>query len=469
MDLRDLFDAIRRNWLSGATAFTAVMVLGVLAAYLPAERFTASATVLVQPNFENGQLGAVQAVQFMMPSLEAKVESTTFSRQAYRRMDTGSIRRAVRVNALADPGTGILTITTSSGGPEAVAAVANAHAEELVSQPPAGDLVLVTLLERAVTPVSPSSPVRPPILFGASILGVIAGVLVAIAAQSLRKRLDAADEIRTRFGTSVLGEIPVIRRGSRGGLSPRELLKEDAAPEGIEAFQSLRTNLEILLYTHRPQAIAVTSTSVGEGKSMVVANLGWVLASVGHAVTLVDADLRRPSLHRYLEQPFGPGVNLADRTEDPSTLVTSTGVRKLKFVPAGNPDRHPSEVVASGLPLLLEAIEAPDAIVLVDSPPVTGVAETLLIAAMTKAVILVIDTRHLNLQQIERSIYELREKGADVLGVVINRSRLRRSRATRSYYHVPHRRSAPAATAGAGTEDGRGTVPKPTAGQRELG
>lgn len=437
MELSDLLRSFRRYWLVALVAFGVVLAIGVAAAYLPPERYRASATIVVLPSPE-----ATNASPFLvssaMPSLAARAQSRSFALAARDRLEReGNLPRSpVSITAQGDPGTGILTISAESTDPKAVAPWANAYAAQAVETLAVTRFLELQLLDNAVEPVRPSAPVRPPIIFGAAALGVIAAVFSVLGASALRHRLDNAEEIRRRFGTSVLGEIPTVRRRHRVLANPKAMFGGSGPPHVVEAFQKLRTNLEITLYAKPHRAVAVTSISPGEGKSLISAHLGWVLASAGHDVVLIDADLRHPSLHKLLEQPFGDGVNIA-AVSNPLSLVRATALRNLRFVPAGVPMRHPAEVVGVAVPLLIDALGDRNRVILVDAPPLVGVAESSVVASVAGAVLLVIDARRPDFVDIERALVELREKGADVLGVVINRTRIRRRRESERYYHVP--------------------------------
>lgn len=437
MELSDLLRAFRRYWAVALAAFGVVLTVGIAAAYLPAERYRASATIVVLPSAD-----ATNASPFLvssaMPSLAARVQSRSFALGARDRlMREGALPRAgVSVTAEGDPGTGILTITAESTDPKAVAPWANAYAAHAVETLAATRFLELQLLDSAVEPLRPSAPVRPPIIFGSTALGLIAAVFAVLGASALRHRLDNAEEIRRRFGTSVLGEIPTVRRRHRILASPKALFGGTGPPNVVEAFHTLRTNLEIVLYAKPQRSVAVTSVAPGEGKSLVAAHLGWVLASAGHDVVVIDADLRRPTMHKLLEQPFGDGVNIA-ASSNPLSLLRTTGARNLRFVPAGMPLRHPAEIVSLALPVLVDALNAPDRIILIDSPPFAGVAESSVLASVAGAVLLVIDARRPDFLDIERVLGDLRDKGCEVLGVVINRSRARRRRETERYYHIP--------------------------------
>lgn len=439
MELIDVMTALRRNRVSAAVAFALAVLLGVAAAYLPAERYRSTATVLVQPNPDKAAIGAVQMVQFVMPSLAASVESRTFGEAARAQLPPAVSAAKPRVESEGDPGTGILTIRAESTRRAATAPTANAYARHLIANPPAAELITLTVLDPARPPASPAAPAKKPIMLGSVVLGLIAAVFAAVATDSIRRRLDGVDEIRNRFGTIVLGEIPRLPGRLRGNTSP-ELVFAGDHPAIVDGVQYLRTNLGLLLSDSKYRSVAVTSVMAGEGKSTVAANLAWAMASGGRRCTLVDADLRRPSLHLRFGHPLDPGLATARQGGLPGVL-RETAMAQLRVLPAGTPERHPAEIIRMAVPALLQQPELSDDLLLFDCPPLTGVAETTLISTIAGAVVLVVDARRRRLVDLDRAIGELREKGAEVLGVVINRSRRPRSWRPAGYYlaHAPKR------------------------------
>lgn len=442
MDLSDVLRALRRQWLAAVAIFVLCVAYGVYQAYAPDERFTTRSTILVQPDPESTIQNPQTLLGFMVPSLSAQVETRSFRQKVRERVDD-DLPGSFRIRTVGDPTTGILFIEINAPSGQLAATWANAYAETLVEAPPENvtGFVTVQVLDPALAPNRPSSPVRPPLIVGSVALGLVLGLFGALGVNAVRNRANRAEEIRRRFGTSVLGEIPPIRR--KHANRPLQLLSGGGPPGVIEAFQTLRANLEILMATAKPQAIAITSTALGEGKSTVTTSLGWALAAVGHKVILVDADLRRPALHTYLEKPFGHGVASAHVT-DPAKLVQPVPeVPGLSLVPAGVPDRHPAELMSTNLPLVLDRLCAPDRLVLIDSPPINAAAETAIIAATVRNVILVVDAGRNDPSEIERTLGYLAEKNARVLGVVINRARTGGDPESMSYYHVPTRPLSP--------------------------
>jgi Mrp family chromosome partitioning ATPase len=158
------------------------------------------------------------------------------------------------------------------------------------------------------------------------------------------------------------------------------------------------------------------------------------LALLGHNVVAIDGDLRKPSVHRRLEVDSIQGLANA-RNGNVTNLVRHTKLPSLSVIPAGQGVQHPAQVVTHELPDVLSAMS--DRMVLIDTPPILAAAEAMLIAMMAKNVVLVIDRKGQAYEDIERVLHELRRAKAEVLGVVVNRAKVRRSAAGYDDYYVP--------------------------------
>ena len=203
----------------------------------------------------------------------------------------------------------------------------------------------------------------------------------------------------------------------------------------MEAFQELRSNLLLSVPSGRPLAFAVTSCVPAEGKTSVAANLAWALASNDRPIVALDCDLRHPNLHRMLGVPYGPGVS-SRATSDALAHASHTTNANLQVVPAGIPDRHPSDVVSSNLPLFLDELREQKRTAVIDCPPMIGAAETVLIAAMADVIIVVVDTRRFNLEQLQQCVLRLQGASNAVVGVVLNRVRFGRKRRNEVYHYA---------------------------------
>lgn len=434
MDLRELRQALRRYWWVAAPTVTLFVLLGAAAAYLPTKTYRATAIVVASPNPNATTSGAsvVQTADFLIPAYIATVQSRGFSARVAAALPTAGAPGGFDLSATNDFGTGLIRISATGADPKAAADWATAAANLLVSEENArpGFLVLA-LLESAAVPTAAAFPQSKPILFGTLVLGLIAGFLSVLVASHVRRGRDTVAEIRDRLGTVVLGEIPRARRLSARRQTISSMLAEDE-PVLLEAFQALRTNVELRLVERGPSAIAIVSWAPEEGKSTVAAGIASSLARVGHDVYVIDADLRRPTQHLLIGERFGGGLaELADPKVVPRS--TPTAIRGLHLVPAGVPASHPAEALALALPRALDAFESYGSLVIVDSPPLDGLAETPLILAATRYSILVVNAPNVKLEQLDDAVVKLRESGSVLLGVVINRVRSAHSK-RHAYY-----------------------------------
>ncbi len=186
--------------------------------------------------------------------------------------------------------------------------------------------------------------------------------------------------------------------------------------------------------------IAVTSATAGEGKSMTAVNLAASLADeFDHTVLLVDADLRRPSIHRYLG--LGASKGLSDcllEGLDVGEFLIRTDIGKLSVLPAGTAMPNPAELFSSEtMRALFQEIKSryADRYIIIDTPPVLPFAETRSIAGFVDGVVLVVKEGQPSLEQIQAAIDALDNK---VLGIVYNGTQmLERSS---YYYHQYHYR-----------------------------
>jgi capsular exopolysaccharide synthesis family protein len=256
---------------------------------------------------------------------------------------------------------------------------------------------------------------------GTTALGLLSAVIAAVVVARVSRALDVAEEIQRRFEVPVLGRVPALNalRAGKGGQVTIDALERSS--EVVEAFRALATNLELALMSGDvPAVLAVLSGSEGEGKSTVAAGIAVTMAMSGNAVLAVDADLRRPTLHVRLGMPLGAGLAKAGNLEV-GDLVQRTDVPNLWLLSAGLPDRHPADLLAASLSATLDYSREQDRRMIIDCPPLNGVAETTMVAAMANNVLLVVDPRRTDVPDFEVLLTRLRTSGVRVVGVVLNR------------------------------------------------
>jgi capsular exopolysaccharide synthesis family protein len=291
-----------------------------------------------------------------------------------------------------------------------------------------------TVVAPADLPVSPSSPSLP--LIG--ILGLLAGLALGVAAAFVRDRLDdrfsRTQQLAQVARTRVLGEIP------SGGRSLRDVdgvvtLREPTSSVS-EAYRILGTSFSFATTKHGIQTILVTSPGRGEGKTTTAANLGVVMARMGRRTILLSGDMRRPRLDRlFLDRAQQSGLSEVLSGESKLTdAIVPTSVEGLSVIPAtgqGNgagPERVDGEAMAHFLRVLREYAD----LILADSPPILGVADTPTLAELADGVLLVVDRKRTTRSAVHRARDQLDLVQAVLIGVVLNNF----DRADASHYYT---------------------------------
>ena len=212
-----------------------------------------------------------------------------------------------------------------------------------------------------------------------------------------------------------------------------QLSNGTASQEIFESFQKLAVNLEIL--TRANSVLATTSWAQGEGKTVVTAQLGWALATLQHKVTVIDCDLRRPTIHEQLGTGLHPGVAEVAEGEPLALARHQTPIANLDVIPAGTAgSSHPSKIISEVLPGILEELE--DRFVLIDTPPLFS-AETSMIATRVGGVLLVVDARRTHPHELRDALRDLELSHSKVLGAILNRAwRPARRRGSEYYYRA---------------------------------
>lgn len=220
---------------------------------------------------------------------------------------------------------------------------------------------------------------------------------------------------------------------------PEQMLVTVTSPYSpvAEEFRKLKEALvKLTNREHFDNLIMFTSATAGEGKSMSAINLAVSLAQeYDHTVLLVDADLRRPSCHRYLGLEAGPGlsdclldgVNLAD-------VLVKTGIGKLSLLPAGKLVSNPGELFSSNaMKRLLRELKSrySDRYVIVDTPPVLPFAETRTVSNLVDGIILVVKEGQPSLDEVKECVEAL---GKKVLGILYNFTMVQPQKSYYYYY-----------------------------------
>lgn len=281
----------------------------------------------------------------------------------------------------------------------------------------------VSIVDTAEVPRKPTSP-RPLVNMALATLG---GLVLAIAYAFGREYLDDAirdpQEIETKLHLPVLGVVP--ERDD----SPLEAL-EDSKSDIAEAYHSIRTAIELSSTQGVPRSIGVTSSSKSEGKSTTSFALARDFALLNRKVLIIDADLRRPSLHRLFkrelaEQGLSSALARINKVED---SILPTHVPNLFFLPSGPLPPDPATLFAgSAIAELIEGLGKDYDVVIVDGPPVLALADAAQLSAAVQATIFVAEAGSAHLGQVRNAVSRLQRAGGHLIGVIVTKYNARKA------------------------------------------
>jgi len=318
-----------------------------------------------------------------------------------------------------------------------------------------GKVQEVAIVRPALAPMVPINiPSKVMIVLTGIFMGLIIGIVFTFVAETLDTSIGTIEDVENLLGVPVLGLIPIlgtdeknlrhaVKEGPEKSISSRFLVTQyDPKSLVAESFRSLRTNLQFLSKDRREKTILVTSSFVQEGKTFNVMNIALSIAQTGEKVLLVEADLRKPTLHTTFGLPKEPGMTdyvlgNYDWREVVNTvtdvmlgefeiddILRVQGLDNLHVITAGSSPLSPSEILRSTRfrQFLEEAYET-YGFIFFDAPPIMPVADATEIAPLMDGVILVYKVGKIGRGVLKRAKMSLDNVNAKVLGVVLNNIR----------------------------------------------
>jgi succinoglycan biosynthesis transport protein ExoP len=284
----------------------------------------------------------------------------------------------------------------------------------------------ISVVDRAEVPPVPSRPRRSQSLFVACVLGLMSGVGLAFLLEYLDTNIKDAREVESVLRVPILGMVPSWTGPRRlRGEEPKFALvaHSELGSHFAESFRNLRTSLLYSTPDHPPKTIMVTSLQPEDGKTSLVTNLATTLAQLGSGdVLVVDADMRRPNLHEILGVAQAPGLStfLTGQAQLDEVIVP-TAVPNLFTIPAGRSPLNPAELLASGrLGQALETLGQRFTYIVLDTGPMFGVSDAMILAGRVEGVVLVLRQGRANRDVAQRAIRTLLSVRSRLLGVILN-------------------------------------------------
>ncbi len=316
-----------------------------------------------------------------------------------------------------------------------------------------GNLNYLSVVEPASLPTDPISPKTATNVLVAAAIGLTLSVGGALLLEYTDNTIRSPEEARTILKAPILATIGRIE-----GKTYAEKLIAVYEPRSplTESYRELRTNLQFSSLDAPLKKIVISSPGPAEGKSVTAANLAVVMAQAGLSVILVDADLRRPVMHKIFEvknrvgltswlvsqemEPAVAGGMSRDEAShlqhaDANSYIQQTKINNLRIIPCGPQPPNPAEVLGSSrMHQLLDELTTIADIIILDSPPSVTVTDAVVLSRWVDGVLLVLDAQHTDRQAARRARENLDAVGAKLLGTVINRVAPGSGRYTYSYY-----------------------------------
>jgi len=301
----------------------------------------------------------------------------------------------------------------------------------------------IRFVDRAQPDFEPVSPNMTQNILLSILLGLFGGAALAFLLEFLDNSIKTTEDLEQMLGMPLLGVVPVIDQEDMAMIpSNRERaiysFTRQRSPVA-ESLRSIRTNIRFRTGNKEQLLLLVTSSVPKEGKSFTSSNLSAVMAMSGQKVLLIDADLRRPSIHRLFDMTddFGT-VDLLTGERTIAELVQPSHVPNLDIIVAGPTPENPNELLGNGVLRNIKALAADYDVIVIDSPPATAVSDPMVLSPLVDGVVLVVEANETRRPVVQQAINRLKNVNANLLGGVVNKFDSNRSGYGYYYYYADY-------------------------------
>ena len=434
MSLEDLLRILRARWVTATITALATISGAVVYSLLQTPQYEAStrlfvsATAATNVDSANELLQGSRYSQDRVLSYTQLIMGETLAMRTIDRLnlDISASTLKARVTAKSKSNTVLIDVSVLDQSPVRARDIANALSDEFVvmareletPSPGARPEARVVVEQRASISENPVVPKKTRNLALGIALGGMLGLGIAIVRDRLDNSVKTQQDLEGATGTGIVGYIPIDKRLSN---APTISFDNDNSPTA-EAFRKLRTNLQFLAVDDPPRVIVVTSALPSEGKSTTSLNVALALAEAEHNVLVVDGDLRRPKLSKYLDALGVVGVSSVLSGAAPlAEVLQETRFPRLTFLAAGPTPPNPSELLGSlSAEKMFGELRAQFDYVIIDSAPLLAVTDGAILAARSDGALLVTRAGKTKRGQLVHAVELLNDVGANLLGAVLN-------------------------------------------------
>lgn len=436
MNIQDFLKLLRGGWV----IIVVTTLVGVLAAVsytlLTTPLYQASTRLFVSTTSGSSLSDMYQGNRLSQERVISYAELLMGETLAQRTIDKLGLEMSAaalqaNVTATAKPETVLIDVDVLDESPVRARDIANTLSDEFVAlvreleTPESGAIpdARVVVEQRASVPANPVVPKPAQNIAIGLALGLIVGVGLAILRDVLDNTVKDRDNLEEITGSGLVGSIPMDKERRK---QPAIAFDQDHSAIA-EGFRKIRTNLQFLAVDNPPRVIVITSSMPHEGKSTTAINIALALAEAEHNVVLIDGDMRRPTLARYLDLIGTVGFS----TVLSGQATLSESLQKTRFpgltvLTSGPVPPNPSELLGSqSTRRLLTELRSQFDYVIVDSTPLLAVTDAAILAAGADGVLIMARFGQTKREQLTHAVRNLKDVGAPLLGAIFTMTPVR--------------------------------------------
>jgi len=278
------------------------------------------------------------------------------------------------------------------------------------------------VISYATAPSSPSFPRKPMLIVAGVLISTMIGIGLAFLREQLESGFRNPEQVTSSLGVPAISMLPRLPRASRAGYEPYEHVLDHPHSAYSESVRTLRTALLLSNVDNPPRTIAITSSQPNEGKTTTALSLARAAAAAGQKVLIIDCDLRKPSLHKALQVRNDQGlVQVLSHERNLEDIIEIDFRSQAHYILAGPKIANASDVLASDfMQELMDALRDAYDLVILDTPPVLAVSNTLVLTRQVDKTVFVVRWNKTRRNSASSAVRRLVESGADVAGVVLS-------------------------------------------------
>ena len=429
MNLQDFLKLLRTRWVTVLVSTVAVLLLAILYTVTTTPLYQASTRLFVSTSAGKSASDLYQGNRLSQDRVLSYTEllmGETLAQRTVNKLDLDVSAKALKakVKATAKPDTVLIDVNVLDTSPLRARDIANALSDEFVvmvrelETPDPGERpdARVIVEQRASIPSSPAVPKPKRNIAGGLALGLLLGIGLALLRDRLDNTVKSREALEEITHVGMAGSIPLDKDRRRD-----TAISFENSNTGIaEAFRKLRTNLQFLNVDNPPRIIVITSSTPAEGKSTTAINIALALAEAEYNVVLVDGDMRRPSVDKYLDLVGSVGFStVLSGGASLAEVLQTTKYPNLTVLAAGTIPPNPSELLGSqAARKVLSDLREQFDYVIIDSSPLLAVTDGAILATNADGALIMARFGETKREQLAHAVGTLENVGATLLGAV---------------------------------------------------